>query len=215
MPPPGAFAPIHTEFRSPATPTRDRSASRGRGPTPARPTPASSSASSSASAAQSSYAHMTDDARFLAALGYLEGIGGVGALLHRVIDHRLQPVFLGHSYKLWRSKKLAEILDACWDDSFGREQLVEWMRPKAEDLLLAEVSKQMELVKRSCLKHARDFTVDELMKFRLETNIFPIMERDGPLVLRFIHAAVDTDRGLAEHKKKTSFVVRHLSLPAL
>jgi hypothetical protein len=202
MPPPGPFSPVNAEFHLSPTP-RPRSASRGRAPSRAQ-------ASSSSPSPVSPYANMTDDARFIAALGYLDGIGGVGALLHRVVNHRLQPVFQAHSFEFWRTKKLTTILDACWKDPFGHDQLLQWMRPKADDLVLAEVSKQMERVKRSCLKHAKDYTVDELMSFRLEKDIFPVMERDGPLVLRFIQAAVETERGLVEHKKKTSFVVRIL-----
>jgi hypothetical protein len=209
MPPPGPFAPVRLEFQ----PTVSRSASRGRRRTPAQSPPASSSPSPSGSTNHSPYAHMTTDARFLAALGYLDGIGGVGALLLRILNHQFQPAFQAQSFMFWRSKQLPAILSTCWDDVFGREQLVQWMRPKAEDLALAEVSKQMEAVKRACLKNAKDFTIDELMNFRVETVIVPIMERNGPLVIRFLNAAVETERGLVNHKKKTSFVVSMVSHP--
>jgi hypothetical protein len=215
MPPPGPFISASMPFRPASTPpprSASRRAAASRVHNPSHSPSPSPSPGPSASRVSAPYADMTPDARFLAALGYLDGIGGVGALLHRVLNYRAEPVFQTHAYQFYRSGYLSKVLDVCWQDNFGKDRLLEWMQPKASELAVAKVAEEMEEVKRACLKRAKDYTVQELMEFRLETVILPLMQRKGPFTLRIIEAAVETERGLLHHKKKSS---RNVSIASL
>lgn len=107
----------------------------------------------------------------------------------------------------YQGNGLEHFLNMVSNDKTGKQKLETWMRPRAIDMVVKEVEREMDDLAEIYRMRMQDVSPEFLMDFNLERHVTQKLEQNSPWFRRILEAAAQTERARAQNTKKDARAV--------
>ncbi|KAI0042500.1 hypothetical protein FA95DRAFT_1525335, partial [Auriscalpium vulgare] len=110
-----------------------------------------------------------------------------------------------HRYasQFYHSGDMTSILDLWSRSDEGRAELDAWVLSRAPNVVRSVVSDEMDVVSKKLQLKLADATHEQLLSFRIDTHISPVLDEHAPVMLSILKRGLQSDRAARENTFKS------------